>query len=86
MQVLNVYLVFLLVLGVTAIFARPSSEGNVESGKRLIKTSEDKPGAWLTQEEITSLIRNKIGFMDITDRKYPTIVHDGPSPNGKFLT
>lgn len=39
-----------------------------EKGLRLVKTSEEDPGIWLTEEEkFDQLISKKIGFVDITD-------------------
>ncbi|KAH6984304.1 hypothetical protein BKA56DRAFT_481308 [Ilyonectria sp. MPI-CAGE-AT-0026] len=39
-----------------------------EKGLRLVKTSEEDPGVWLTEEEkFDQLISKKIGFVDITD-------------------
>lgn len=37
-------------------------------GLRLVKTSDEDPGTWMTEEEkFEKLISKKIGFMDITD-------------------
>jgi hypothetical protein len=37
-------------------------------GLRLVKTSDDDPGTWMTEEEkFDKLISKKIGFSDITD-------------------
>uniref|UniRef100_A0A8H7NPD5 Peptide hydrolase n=1 Tax=Bionectria ochroleuca TaxID=29856 RepID=A0A8H7NPD5_BIOOC len=39
-----------------------------DEGLRLVKTSEDDPGTWMTEEEkFEKLISKKIGFMDITE-------------------
>ncbi|KAF7540797.1 hypothetical protein G7Z17_g12105 [Cylindrodendrum hubeiense] len=39
-----------------------------DEGLRLIKTSEEDPGVWLTEEEkFEKFISKKIGFMDITE-------------------
>lgn len=48
-----------------------------EKGLRLVKTSEEDPGVWLTEEEkFDQLISKKIGFVDITD----TLVRSKQSP------
>jgi len=67
----------LLAVVVGEISARPSSEAT-----RLIKTSEAEPGKWLTQEQILDLVRNRVNFMDITDKNFPTVTQDS-SPKGK---
>lgn len=37
-------------------------------GLRLVKTADEDPGTWMTEEEkFEKLISKKIGFMDITD-------------------
>lgn len=41
--------------------------------KRLIKTSEDDPGTWMTEKEIIALKISRIGFIDITDYRGITI-------------
>lgn len=39
-----------------------------DEGLRLVKTSEDDAGTWMTEEEkFEKLISKKIGFMDITE-------------------
>ncbi|KAH7133835.1 hypothetical protein EDB81DRAFT_695529 [Dactylonectria macrodidyma] len=39
-----------------------------DNGLRLVKTSEEDPGTWMTEEEkFEKLISKKIGFVDITD-------------------
>ncbi|KPM43230.1 hypothetical protein AK830_g3346 [Neonectria ditissima] len=41
---------------------------NRAKGLRLVKTSDEDPGVWLTEEEkFDKLISKKIGFVDITD-------------------
>jgi hypothetical protein len=43
-------------------------------GLRLVKTSDDDAGVWMTeQEKFDTLVSKKIGFMDITD----TLVRHG---------
>lgn len=42
--------------------------GQRVDGLRLVKTSEDDAGTWMTEEEkFEKLISKRIGFMDITD-------------------
>jgi acid phosphatase class B len=64
----HIFVIFAILSGA---FALPSTK---ESGKRLIKFSEEEPAKWLSQEEIEtmSLSGHKIHFIDITDRKYPS--------------
>jgi len=76
MRTFSVAIVLLALFG--EISARPSSET-----RRLIKTSEAELGKWLTQEEIFDLVINRVNFMDITDRKFPTTLKGGPSTKGK---
>ncbi|KAH8893087.1 Zn-dependent exopeptidase [Thozetella sp. PMI_491] len=50
--------------------------GRQAHGLRLIKTSDDDPGVWMTEEEkFDQLISQRIGFMDITD----TLVRMAPA-------
>jgi acid phosphatase class B len=72
-----------LVLALASVaFARPPTN---DSGKRLIKFSEDEPAKWLSQEEVEalSLSGHRIHFIDITDRTYPTQVRR-VNTNGKY--
>lgn len=49
--------------------AAPSAEAApVDSGLRLVKTSEEDPGQWVTEAQKFELFTSKnIGFIDITD-------------------
>lgn len=39
-----------------------------EEGLRLVKTSDEDPGVWVTEEEkFEQFISKKIGFMDVTE-------------------
>lgn len=39
----------------------------VETGLRLVKTSEADPGSWVTEEDKDRLVADGVGFFDITD-------------------
>jgi len=71
--------VFLLLVAVVSALARPSSF-SAEEGNRLIQVSETEPAKWLTQEQVSELIRNKAHFMDITDSNYPVAIQPSPFP------
>lgn len=49
----------------------PSSEEVADAtsqGLRLVKTADEDPGTWMTEEEkFEKLISKRIGFVDITD-------------------
>ncbi|OXA59073.1 probable leucine aminopeptidase 1 [Folsomia candida] len=62
--------VLILSLIASAVVGRPSQDE-----KRLIKISPEDSGTWLTEDEIFSLIRKNINFIDITGRVFPTDVH-----------
>lgn len=48
--------------------AAPATESsNIEAGLRLIKTSPEDPGRWVSEEEKFELSEQRIGFVDITD-------------------
>lgn len=48
--------------------------GPVPENKRLIKTSENEPARWLSEEERLSLKTKQHNYIDITDYKvYPDI-------------
>ncbi|KAI1815084.1 Zn-dependent exopeptidase [Poronia punctata] len=56
-----------LTLAAVASDPRPILSGS-DAGLRLVKTSEDDPGTWMTEEEkFEKLTSKRIGFMDITD-------------------
>lgn len=54
-----------------------------EEGLRLVKTSDEDPGVWVTEDEkFEQFISKKIGFADITDTLvrsalYPQYFNDG---------
>ncbi|CAL8109376.1 unnamed protein product [Orchesella dallaii] len=56
----------LLVVSVGVILV---SSVPLEQGKRLIKTSEEEPAKWMTDDEIWSLIEKHQNFIDITDHQ-----------------
>lgn len=41
----------------------------LEQEKRLIKTSAEGDGEWLTEDQLWQLIRNRRNFIDITDHQ-----------------
>ncbi|KAI1123061.1 Zn-dependent exopeptidase [Nemania abortiva] len=50
------------------VLAAVSSEPRPATELRLVKTSEEDPGTWMTEEEkFEKLTSKRIGFMDITD-------------------
>lgn len=58
----------------------------VQENKRLIKTSENEPAKWLSEEEIFSLIAKKQNFVDVTDYKnYPDKSSNFDSSKSEFL-
>ncbi|CAL8142578.1 unnamed protein product [Orchesella dallaii] len=59
----------LLVASVGVILV--SSRAVEQEGKRLIKTSEEDPGQWMDENEISELIKAKKTFIDITDFDLP---------------
>lgn len=66
--------VFILILGIVfatngARISKKTVEGESE-GPRLIQTSETEPARWMSEAEIFALIRNRQGFMDVTDFDY----------------
>jgi len=65
MKVLQILL--LVSVGVALV----SSRATVEDGKRLIKTSEEDPGKWMTEDDIFGLIKTGQTFIDVTDFNYP---------------
>jgi hypothetical protein len=69
--------VFVLIIG-SSTDARPG-----ETGMRLIKTSETGPAVWLNPEEVFSLIAERVNFMDVTNRRHPTINPSLDSAKGK---
>lgn len=51
-----------------SLSAREDASKNRDKGLRLVKTSDQDPGVWLTeQEKFDKLISKKIGFVDITE-------------------
>ncbi|KAK7223430.1 hypothetical protein V2G26_011433 [Clonostachys chloroleuca] len=57
-----------LVASLQITYAAPSEKIVRESSLRLIKTSEDDPGQWVTEEEkYENFTAKKIGFIDITE-------------------
>ncbi|KAK7425972.1 hypothetical protein QQZ08_007554 [Neonectria magnoliae] len=51
-----------------SLSARGDASKNRDKGLRLVKTSDEDPGVWLTEhEKFDKLISKKIGFVDITD-------------------
>ncbi|KAJ2966497.1 hypothetical protein NUW58_g10647 [Xylaria curta] len=54
---------------------------------RLVKTSDEDPGTWMTEEEkFEKLTSKRIGFMDITDTMSncePGTRGNGRSPKGR---
>jgi len=75
--------VVLLAVAVASISALPASS-SVEEGDRLIQVSETEPPKWLTQEQISQLIANKINFMDVTGRTYPVLPKKDPAAPSAF--
>jgi bacterial leucyl aminopeptidase len=54
------------------VHASPAAEDlQVNKGLRLIKTSEEDPGQWVTEDEKDKLVvaGKYVGFIDITDIK-----------------
>lgn len=51
------------------VSALPSTDSsNVNTGLRLIKTSEADPGTWVTEDEkVASYVAKNINFIDVTD-------------------
>ncbi|OXA65091.1 probable leucine aminopeptidase 1 [Folsomia candida] len=60
-----------VIASLSVVVARPS----LKDGKRLIKTSETDAGFWLTKDEIFSLIKQGINFVDVTESKFPNGVN-----------
>ena len=57
---------FLVASAATLVAALPAD--NAAAGLRLIKTSEEDPGTWVTPEaKINEYLANDIHFVDITD-------------------
>ncbi|KAI1841671.1 hypothetical protein JX265_009314 [Neoarthrinium moseri] len=55
-------------LNVSAVFGAVPSPDRRADELRLIKTSDEDPGTWMTEEEkFEKLISKRLGFMDITD-------------------
>lgn len=69
-------------LAVAAVAVALVSSRAVEEGKRLIKTSEDHPGEWMTEEQIVNLIKKKVTFIDITDFDYSKVNPDDVDTHG----
>ena len=59
----------LLAGSVSSVIAAPAAEAQgADTGLRLIKTSPEDPGKWVTEEQkIRDYKSNGIGFVDITD-------------------
>jgi len=60
-------------------FAKPSSDK-----LRFIKTGQDEEGHWVNEETILDLVRNHIGFSDITNLNVPNKMPPRPDLIGKF--
>lgn len=59
-----------LVASLEITWAAPTSEAAGDSELRLVKTSEEDPGQWVTEAQKFELFTSKnIGFIDITDIK-----------------
>lgn len=43
-----------------------------KDGKRLIKTSEDEPGTWMSSDEVWALIKQQGEFVDVTGHTLPS--------------
>lgn len=69
-------------LVVAAVAVALVSSRAVEEGKRLIKTSEEHPGEWMTEEQIVDLIKKKVTFIDITDFDYSKVNLDEVDTHG----
>lgn len=54
---------------VSAAPAARGDEASAPAGQRLIKTSEEDPGQWVTEEGKAALVKSsqRTGFIDITD-------------------
>jgi len=63
------FTIFLLGALATIVAAGTLDRGSNLEQRRLIRISETEDPKWLTQEEIMGLIQNRIGFMDVTDRR-----------------
>jgi len=58
----------LLAGSASLVAAAPAESSPRDAGLRLIKTSPEDPGTWVTEEEkITNYVAKKIGFVDITE-------------------
>ncbi len=54
-----------------------------KSGLRLIKTSPEDPGTWVTEEQkLTNYVAKDIHFVDITDVKDPEVLTAWSTPDG----
>ncbi|ODM98733.1 putative leucine aminopeptidase 1 [Orchesella cincta] len=58
----------------------------VEQGKRLIKTSEEEPAKWMTDDEVWSLINKHQNFIDITDHQDMPVVRPQDVPTKAIPT
>ncbi|KAH6842602.1 hypothetical protein B0I37DRAFT_313906 [Chaetomium sp. MPI-CAGE-AT-0009] len=66
----------LLAGSVSSVVAAPAAESQrADTGLRLIKTSPEDPGKWVTEEQkITDYKSKGIGFVDITDITDPEVL------------
>lgn len=63
------------------VAAVPPAGAAKAAGLRLIKTSPEDKGTWVTEEQkITQYRNNRIGFVDITDITVSSIPRPQPQP------
>ncbi|KAF9426953.1 Leucine aminopeptidase 1 [Entomortierella beljakovae] len=48
---------------------KPSTHISHDEDRRLVQTSEDKAPFWTTEKERLAMLRNRVGYMDITDNQ-----------------
>ncbi|KAM7197523.1 putative peptidase family M28 [Rhypophila sp. PSN 637] len=64
--------------------AAPVADGKLTTGLRLIKTSPEDPGTWVTEEDkMTKYIAKKLQFIDITDITDPEVLAILSTPDGQ---
>lgn len=77
-----------VLLTATSLSAALPAPDNRAAGLRLIKTSEEDPGKWVTEDEkISQYAAKKIDYIDITDIRDPDTLArlSGSSPeNGRL--
>jgi len=58
----------------TIVFVYAVTSVPVDNEKRLIKTTEEGEGEWMSQSQIDELIRQHVNFVDVTGHNFPKVL------------